>query len=65
MASSKKKKYNRFVITVASVLTALCLIFIAMLLEAANDHSFLVVFVLAFLIAIIIIFFTAKDMLKK
>lgn len=64
MKRSKVKKHNRMVITVATLLTLLCLIFIAMLIHAAANQSFLVVFVLAFVIAIVIIFFTAKDMLK-
>lgn len=64
MTKNTKKNYNRTVITIASILILLCLIFIGMFLKAANDQSFLVVFVLAFVIAIVIIFFTAKDMLK-
>ena len=42
----------------------MCLVFIAMLLKAATERSFLVVFVVAFAVAIAIIFFTAKDMLR-
>ena len=49
---------------IATILIALCLVFIGMLLQAADEQAFLVVFVVAFIIAIIIIFFTAKDMLK-
>lgn len=64
MEGNKRKKYNRVVISVAVLLTLMCLAFIAMLLKAATEQSFLVVFVLAFVIAIIIIFFAAKDMLK-
>lgn len=64
MAGNNRKKYNRVVISGATLLTLMCLAFIVMLLEAATERSFLVVFVLAFVIAIIIIFFVAKDMLK-
>ena len=59
-----RKKYNRMIITIAVMLILLCIVFIAMLIKAATEQSFLVVFVFAFLIAIVIIFFTAKDMLK-
>lgn len=64
MTGREKKKYNQIVITVATILIVMCLIFIAMFIHAANEQSFLVVFVVAFVIAIAIIFFTAKDMLK-
>ena len=64
MAKNSRKKYNRMVISIASLLVVVCLIFIGMLLNAANERSYLVVFVLAFVLAILIIFFTAKDMLK-
>lgn len=64
MTGREKKKYNQIVITVATILIVMCLIFIAMFIHAANEQSFLVVFVIAFVIAIAIIFFTAKDMLK-
>jgi uncharacterized membrane protein len=46
------------------MLIVMCLVFIAMLLKAATERSFLVVFVVAFAVAIAIIFFTAKDMLR-
>ena len=52
------------VIGVAAILIVMCLAFIGMLLKAATEQSFLVVFVVAFAVAIAIIFFTAKDMLK-
>jgi uncharacterized membrane protein len=64
MTGSNRKNYNRMIIAIAALLIILCLVFIAMLLEAANSQSFLVVFVLAFVFAIVVIFFTAKDMLK-
>lgn len=64
MPGNNRKKHNRMVITVATLLILLCLAFIAMFIHAANEQSFLVVFVVAFVIAITIIFFTAKDMLK-
>ena len=64
MATNKKNKYNRTVITIASLLILMCLTFIALLLKASSQRSFLVVFVVAFIVAIFIIFFTAKDMLK-
>lgn len=64
MPGNNRKKHNRMVITVATLLILLCLTFIAMFIHAANEQSFLVVFVVAFVIAITIIFFTAKDMLK-
>lgn len=64
MTKNNRKNYNRMVISIASVLILMCLIFIAMFLKAANDQSFLVVFVVAFVVAIVIIFFSAKDMLK-
>lgn len=64
MSGSNRKKHNQMVITIATVLIVMCLIFIAMFIHAANEQSFLVVFVVAFVIAIAIIFFTAKDMLK-
>ena len=64
MTSRERKKYNQIVITVATILILMCLAFIAMFVKAANEQSFLVVFVVAFVIAIAIIFFTAKDMLK-
>jgi Na+/melibiose symporter-like transporter len=50
--------------SVATLLIALCIGFIVLLVKAANQQSFLVVFVVAFIIAILIIFFTAKDSLK-
>lgn len=64
MTTNKKKNYNRMVIGVAAILIVMCLAFIGMLLKAATEQSFLVVFVVAFAVAIAIIFFTAKDMLK-
>lgn len=64
MISNNKKLHNRIVITVASILIIMCLVFIRLLIHAANEQSFLVVFVLAFVAAIVIIFFMAKDMLK-
>lgn len=64
MKKSEIKKHNRRVILGATILIAACLMFIALFIHAASSQSFLVVFVLAFVIAIVIIFFTAKDMLK-
>ena len=66
MKKTKKQNrmFNRVIITIAVLLILMCLFFIGVILKAANDQSFLVVFVLAFAIAIVIIFFTAKDMLK-
>lgn len=64
MTGRERKKHNQLVITVATALIIMCLAFIAMFVHAANEQSFLVVFVIAFVIAIVIIFFTAKDMLK-
>lgn len=64
MIPRNKKLHNRVVITVASLLIIMCLVFISLLIHAANEQSFLVVFVLAFVAAIVIIFFMAKDMLK-
>lgn len=64
MTINRKKKYNRKIISFATLLIVMCLLFIAMLLKAATEQSFLVVFVVAFVVAIAIIFFTAKDMLK-
>lgn len=64
MTKRERKKYNQIVITVATILIVMCLAFIAMFVHAANEQSFLIVFVIAFVIAITIIFFTAKDMLK-
>lgn len=64
MTGRERKKYNQRVITVATILIAMCLAFVGMFIHAANEQSFLVVFVVAFVVAIVIIFFTAKDMLK-
>jgi uncharacterized membrane protein len=59
-----REKHNRMVKIIAGILIAICVAFIGMLLQAANEKSFLVVFVLAFIVAIAIIVFTARDMLK-
>lgn len=64
MNSKQRKKHNRIVKIVAAILIAMCLLFIALILRAAETQSYLVVFVVAFIVAIVIIFFTAKDMLK-
>lgn len=64
MNGRQRKKYNNTVKIIASLLILLCLAIIGIILDAANEQSFLVVFVVAFVIAIVIIFFTAKDMLK-
>ncbi|MCI9125910.1 MAG: hypothetical protein HFG28_01765 [Eubacterium sp.] len=64
MTTNRNKKYNRIIISFATLLILMCLVFIVMLLKAATERSFLVVFVIAFAVAIAIIFFTAKDMLK-
>jgi uncharacterized membrane protein len=64
LTTNKNKKYNHIIISFATMLIVMCLVFIAMLLKAATERSFLVVFVVAFAVAIAIIFFTAKDMLR-
>lgn len=64
MNGRQRKKYNQMVKIIASLLILLCLAIIGIIIDAANEQSFLVVFVVAFVIAIVIIFFTAKDMLK-
>lgn len=58
------ERHNRMVKIIAGILIAICIAFIVMLLQAANERSFLVVFVLAFIVAIAIIIFTALDMMK-
>lgn len=64
MNSKQKKNFNLMVKIIAGILIAMCLVFIGLILNAAEEQSFLVVFVVAFIVAIVIIFFTAKDMLK-
>ncbi len=59
-----REKHNRLVKIIAGILIAICITFIVLLLQAADQRSFLVVFVLPCIIAIAIIIFTARDMMK-
>ncbi|MCR5736235.1 MAG: hypothetical protein K6G64_01130 [Eubacterium sp.] len=59
-----REKHNRLIKIIAGILIAICIIFIVLLLQAADQRSFLVVFVLPCIIAIAIIIFTARDMMK-
>ena len=59
-----REKHNRLVKVIAGILIAICIVFIVLLLQAADQRSFLVVFVLPCIIAIAIVIFTARDMMK-
>lgn len=64
MNGRQKKNYNRTVKIIASLLILLCLVLIGIVINSASEQSFVMVFVVPLVIAIVIIFFTAKDMLK-
>ena len=59
-----REKHNQIVKILAGLLILMCVVFIGLLVQAAEQRSFLIVFVLPFLIAIAIIVFVARDNMK-
>ncbi|MCR5704724.1 MAG: hypothetical protein K6G85_08880 [Eubacterium sp.] len=59
-----REKHNQMVKILAGILILMCVVFIGLLVHAAEQRSFLVVFVLPCIIAIAIIVFVARDNMK-